>query len=171
MFFEVATLASDAAMSVKTELPDLLYTSAVSVASIQALKNSKLPALSFVNQHSNRVNQTISVLFATVSSIGLHYKFDPNAGTLLISGLTLATLVPAALHAGSDTAKSWAFNWILYQLVKTRAADVAAVQEGIPSGKATIPVASPGVIAAAHEDGPAKALVKKKRKRKTVKRK
>ena len=154
---------ADAAMKVTTELPDLLTTSAVSVASIQALKNSKVPALSFINQHSSRANQAVSVLFALVSSIGLHYKFDPTTGTLLISGLTASALAQAAFHTAFDTTKSWSFNWILYQLIKTREKDVAAVVEGGLGPTET--VVPPGVAASAAEIRPVHKSRKSKGKR------
>ena len=102
--------ASD--IPVSTELPALLSTSALTVAIIQWMKNSALPWLGFVNHDSPGVNRTLAWLAAVISGVGIHYKYDPAVGALTITGLTLATVVTAGVSA----AKSYGFNWLVYNL-------------------------------------------------------
>ena len=129
-------------MPVTTELPGLLTTSAMSVAVIQWLKNAKF--IPFVTQHSTGINRALGWATALMSATGLHYKYDASNGTLILTGLTLTAIA----HASYDTVQSYAFNWLIYNgLVKSRAADVAAVAEGVR----TIPVAPPGVVTAGVE--------------------
>ena len=129
-------------MPVTTELPGLITTSAMSVAIIQWLKNTKY--LPFINQHTTGINRMVGWGTAMLSATGLHYTYDAHSGTLTLTGLTLMTVA----HALFDTTKSYAFNWLIYNgMVKSRAADVAAVAEGVRP----VPVAQPGVVAAGVE--------------------
>lgn len=141
-------------MPVSTELPGLLTTSAMSVAIIQWLKNAKW--VPFMDQHTAGINRAVSWGAAFLAATGLHYNYDPNSGTLTIMNLTAMAIV----HAMWDATKSYAFNWLIYNTsgIKTRAADVAAVAEGVPAKK----VVGPGVAAAgaemAAEPGPTKGV-------------
>lgn len=112
-------------MSVTTELPALISTSALSVAFIQWVKNSQLPILSAFSQQSAGLNRTLSWLVAMVTGIGIHWHYDPALGALTITGLTLAAVTSAAIN----TAKSYGFNWFIYNVsgVKQRSSDAAAV--------------------------------------------
>lgn len=139
LFFQVADV-----MPVSTELPALISTSAMSVAIIQWMKNTKL--VPFMDQHTAGINRLFGWGSAFTSAIGIHYSYDAHLGSLTITGLTLYAIV----HACMDATKSYAFNWLIYNgMVKGRAADVAAVAEGIVPR--AVPVAQPGVIAAGKE--------------------
>jgi len=59
-------------------------------------------------QFASWLNRALAALFAGVAAVGIHYQFDPGAGTLLISGLTLETIVPGALL--------WLKQFILQQM-------------------------------------------------------
>jgi hypothetical protein len=107
MLFQVTDV-----MPVSTELPALLSTSALSVAIIQWMKNSLLPGLGFINHDSPKVSLTLSWLAALISGLGIHYTYNPDVGTLTITGLTMVALVTTGLQ----TAKSWGFNWLVYHL-------------------------------------------------------
>lgn len=136
-------------MPVSTELPALISTSAMSVAIIQWIKNTKY--VPFVNQHTAGVNRLLGWGSAFCSAIGIHYSYDAHLGNLTITGLTLYAIV----HAALDATKSYSFNWLIYNgMIKGRAADVAAVAEGVPA----TPVAQPGVIAAGVEQAAQKPL-------------
>src|SRR5438105_118318 len=114
-------------MPVSTELPGIISTSALSVAIIQWLKKSKHPSLAFINQHSDNVNIFANIVAAFVSATGLHFTYDSQLGTILLTNLTPAII----RHGVFETARSYAFNWLIYEgIVKKRAADVAAIQEG-----------------------------------------
>jgi hypothetical protein len=129
-------------MPVATELPGLITTSAMSVAIIQWLKNTKW--VPFINQHSAGINRMVGWGSALLSATGLHYTFDAHTGTLTLTGLTLMTIA----HAVWDTTKSYAFNWLIYNgMVKGRAADVTAISEGVRA----IPVATAGAVKAGVE--------------------
>ena len=97
-------------MPVSTELPALISTSALSVAIIQWFKNSNLSIFKAFNQQSTGLNRTVAWLAAIVSGVGIHYHYDPALGSLTITGLTAATL----WSAGIQSAKSYAFNWLIY---------------------------------------------------------
>jgi hypothetical protein len=132
-------------MPVSTELPALISTSALSVAIIQWFKNSNLPIFKAFNQQSSGLNRTVAWLAAFISGVGIHYQYDASVGALTITGLTATAL----WHTGIDSAKSYAFNWLIYNTaIKSRAADVAAVAAG--GGKAQV-VVSPGVKVAGVE--------------------
>ena len=59
-------------------------------------------------QFASYLNRTLAALFAGIAAIGINYQFDPGAGTLLISGLTLDSLVGAGLL--------WLKQFILQQM-------------------------------------------------------
>lgn len=99
-------------MPVSTELPALISTSALSVAIIQWMKNSALPGLGFVNHDSPGVSRTLAWIAALISGVGIHYHYDPALGALTITGLTGTALMSAGLNA----AKSYGFNWFVYNL-------------------------------------------------------
>lgn len=133
------------AMPVSTELPSLITTSAITVAAIQWLKNTKL--IPFINQHSSTVNRVVGWTAAFITAAGLHYTWDANTGTLTLTNLHLMSI----LHAAGDTTKSYAFQWLIYKgIVQTPARDVAAVTEGVPA-RVVVPV---GAVVAAGEQGP-----------------
>jgi hypothetical protein len=133
--------AVDSPMPVSTELPALISTSALSVAIIQWFKNSQLPIFKAFSQDSTGLNRTVAWLAAVIAGIGIHYHYDPALGALTITGLT----IPALVSTGVNSAKSYAFNWLIYNTaIKSRAADVSAVASGMP----VTPVASPGAVKA-----------------------
>jgi len=97
-------------MPVSTELPALISTSALSVAIIQWFKNSSLPIFKPFSQDSPGLNRLVAWIAAIISGVGIHYHYDPALGSLTITGLTAATL----WSAGIQSAKSYAFNWLIY---------------------------------------------------------
>lgn len=129
-------------MPVQTELPALITTSAMCVAVIQWLKNTKL--VPFMDQHTAAINRTVAWMAAMISAAGIHYTWDAATATLTITGLHASTII----HAAADVTKNYAFQWLIYKgIVKGPAADVAAVQEGVPVAA----VAPAGVVASAKE--------------------
>jgi hypothetical protein len=102
--------ATEPVMPVSTELPALISTSALSVAIIQWFKNSDLPIFKAFNQQSSGLNRTISWIAALIAGVGIHYHYDSSLGALTITGLT----GPALWSAGVNAAKSYAFNWLVY---------------------------------------------------------
>lgn len=140
----VAQAAVESPMSVSTDLPAIISTSAISVALIQAVKNSQWPMLKAFSQESSGLNRTLSWLAALIAGVGIHYHYDPSLGALTITGLT----GPAIYSAGVSAMKSYGFNWLIYNTaVKGRAADVAAVAGGVP----VTPVVGPGVVKAGED--------------------
>ena len=108
-------------MPVSTELPALISTSALSVAIIQWMKNSALPGLGFVNHNSAGINRTLAWLAAIISGVGIHYHYDPALGALTITGLTATAL----LSTGLNSAKSYAFNWLIYNTTLKKSAQIS----------------------------------------------
>jgi hypothetical protein len=97
-------------MPVSTELPALISTSALSVAIIQWMKNSSLPFLKPFSQQSSGLNRTVAWVAALIAGVGIHYHYDSALGALTITGLTGPAIVSAAINA----AKSYSFNWLIY---------------------------------------------------------
>jgi hypothetical protein len=118
-------------MPVSTELPALISTSALSVAIIQWFKNSDLPIFKAFNQQSSGLNRTVAWLAAIIAGVGIHYQYDASAGSLTITGLTVAAL----WHTGMDSAKSYAFNWLIYNTAvkgKKNKPEVATTAPAVP---------------------------------------
>lgn len=129
-----------------SEVVTTVTASAMSVAVIQWLKNTKL--IPFMDQHTAGLNRFAGWLAAFGSSVGIHWTFDHTAGTLTLTGLTLAAIG----HTAWDTTKSYAFQWLVYRgIVKDKAADVAAVAEGMPAQIAVSPGAAQAGISKAKE--------------------
>lgn len=68
---------------------------------IQAMKKSELAIFSFLGTEKNksRANLVMSILMAFITSIGIAYKYDSTAGTLVITGLTVANVTHLAWHS------------------------------------------------------------------------
>jgi len=132
-------------MPVSTELPGLITTSAMTVAIIQWLKNTKL--VPFIDQHSSTLNRVVGWCAAFISAAGLHYTWDASTGTLTLMNIHVASI----MHGAADVTKSYAFQWLIYKgIVQAPARDVAAVTEGVPA-KVVVPA---GAVVAAGEQGP-----------------
>lgn len=63
-------------------------TAIVSALIIQALKNADWAT--WFNRQTPRANLVLSMIVAYATSIGVHFAWDGEKGTLLITGLTLA---------------------------------------------------------------------------------
>jgi hypothetical protein len=84
--------------------------SAITVAAIQWLKKSSwFPWLS--DTSSKLALRGTSLLTAFAAAAGIHFTFSAEAGTLAVSGLTVATILPA-LWAWL---KSMVFNELIFQ--------------------------------------------------------
>lgn len=88
---------------------------------IRALKQSRAPWLSWVNEHSWLVNRTLGIGAALAVSLGLSYQYSYTPDgvlTLSLSGLTIASLI--------DHGRTWLVGYILQQTgyrVTERASD------------------------------------------------
>ena len=80
------------------EVLDTLSASAISVAIIQWLKNTKL--IPFMDQHTSGINRIVAWVMAFLAGTGIHYQFDHATGTLTLTGLTVATIL--AYRRGHD---------------------------------------------------------------------
>lgn len=128
-----ASVPTEPVMPVSTELPALISTSALSVAIIQWMKNSSLGILKPFSQQSTGLNRLVAWLAAVVAGVGIHWHYDPALGALTVTGLTAAAL----WSTGINSAKSYAFNWLIYNTaVKGR-----VVQPVVP---APAPASAPG---------------------------
>ncbi len=132
-------LTSEPTMS--NEILSTVAASALVVSALEWLKNTKW--LPFVNQHSAGINRMIGWLAAFCTGTGIHYTFNQDAGVLTITGLSAGIII----HTITTTSKQYAVQWLIYQRIKGRASDVAAIAEGVRP----VPVASPGAIVAGAE--------------------
>lgn len=126
---------------VTTELPALLTTSAMTVAVIEWLKNTKL--VPFMSQHTAALNRTVAWLAAFCTGTGIHYQFDATAHSLTITGLSLAVIG----HAVWDTTKSYAFNWMLYKGIIKPAQATKQVASTLANVMPNAPMVTPVVVA------------------------
>jgi hypothetical protein len=65
----------------------------------------------FINEHSNTLNRSLSVVGATLTTLGIHLQWNHDLGTLTISGLTVATI--GALAWGAI--KNFAWQEMIYR--------------------------------------------------------
>src|SRR4051812_17523007 len=70
-----------------------LTTSAVIVYVLEVAKRSNL--LPWITAHTKYMNRFASVVAACASAVGIHFTFDHISGTLMITGLSLATVLSA----------------------------------------------------------------------------
>ena len=52
----------------------------------------------WIAPHTKALSRTLSALLAATAAIGIHFAFDVEAGTLLISGLTVTGLAHGVWH-------------------------------------------------------------------------
>ncbi len=123
------------------ELLSTVAASTLVVSAMEWVKSTKW--VPFINQHSAGINRMVGWLAAFCTGTGIHYTFNQDAGVLTITGLSIGVII----HTLMTTSKQYAVQWLIYQQVKGRASDVAAIAEGSNA----VPVASPGAIAAGVE--------------------
>ena len=99
--------------------------SALVVYGIELMK--KTSWLPWITRTSDNVNRTVSTLLAAATALGIHSTFDASRGTLVITGLTMASL----LHFGLDWLRSFVFQQMIYKgVIKPQATSAKA--EPIP---------------------------------------
>lgn len=85
-----------------------LAASILVVYGLQLVK--RVPFIPWVTEHSKRLNAFLSALLALGTAIGIHMEFDPNAGTLLVTGLTASGMA----HAGWQWFTQWAYQQAIW---------------------------------------------------------
>jgi|GraSoiStandDraft_29_1057270.scaffolds.fasta_scaffold2489831_1 hypothetical protein len=89
--------------------------SALVVYGMELLK--KASWLPWINRSTDTVNRIVAGTLAVGTALGIHTKFDPQHGTLLITGLTLASIA----HFGFDWVRSFVFQEMIYKgVIKPR---------------------------------------------------
>lgn len=80
-------------------------TALVSSLIIQWMKESQIAIFNFLGTEKSKanINLCFSILVAFITSIGIGYKYDSTAGTLLVTGLTVAGLEHGLWH--------WFIQW------------------------------------------------------------
>ncbi len=81
-------------------------TALISSLIIQALKNSELSIFNFLGKDAtkSKANLIFSIVVAFITSIGIGFKYDAAAGTILLSGITAAGIQHGLWH--------WFVQWI-----------------------------------------------------------
>jgi hypothetical protein len=97
--------------------------SALVVYGLELLKNASW--FPWINRSSDAVNRIVAGILAVATALGIHTKFDPQHGTLLITGLTLASVA----HFGFDWLRSFVFQEMIYKgVIKPRVVTTTRVQ-------------------------------------------
>ena len=84
-----------------------------SVYVIEFLKKTRL--MPFVTQHTVALNRWLGVIASGVATLGIGFSFDSEAGSLMITGLTAATIAHNAWH--------WFTQWAVQQFVYSTAVE------------------------------------------------
>ena len=81
-------------------------TALISALIIQAMKKSELTIFNFVGTDSNkaRANLYLSIVIAFFTSLGIGFKYDETAGTILLTGITSAGILHGLWH--------WFVQWV-----------------------------------------------------------
>ena len=100
--------------------------SALVVYALELLK--KASWFPWINRSSDVLNRMVSGILAVATALGIHTKFDAQHGTLLITGLTLASVA----HFAFDWLRSFVFQEMIYKgIIKPRFATTSEVRKGI----------------------------------------
>ena len=91
------------------ELLSQISASAVVVALLNHLKQSAW--VPFINANSKWVNRLVAGVFAVATSLGMHFSFDADIGTLTVTGLTAAGMA----HSGWEVVKAYVVQHYMYK--------------------------------------------------------
>jgi hypothetical protein len=64
----------------------------------------------WLTAETKTLNRWAAALMALAAAIGIHAEFNPDTGTLLVTGLTMWGIG----HAAFDMARSWIFQQVIY---------------------------------------------------------
>ena len=80
------------------------------VASVYAIELLKrLESIPFIHDQSRVINRWLGVIASGLATVGIGFTFDSQAGTLLITGLSLGTI--------AATVWQWFTQWALQQVI------------------------------------------------------
>jgi len=85
-------------------------TALMAALAIQALKNSGWAT--WFNRETGRANLFLSAVVAAVTSVGIHFAYDATAGTIVITGVTMA-----AAHALYQTSLQFSAQHVWYKAI------------------------------------------------------
>jgi hypothetical protein len=116
-----------------------ITTGALTVAFINWLKSSSV--FPWITAERKTLLRVIAGVLAGVKAIGITYTWNPDAHTLVIGGLTLATILGGTWH----WLQSFVTQELIYQTTKSRQPagtiavpvvnDVAVIPAAAPAGK------------------------------------
>lgn len=85
-------------------------TAVIAAYALQAVKKS--PLFPWLTVETGRLNLAVSILIASLASLGIHYQWHgAEDGTLIITGLTLANLKAFVTHAAAQ----WTAQHVAYR--------------------------------------------------------
>jgi hypothetical protein len=85
-------------------------TALIAALAIQALKNSGWAT--WFNRETGKANLFLSLVVAAIAQAGIHWTYDATAGTLVITGLTMA-----AAHALYQTSLQFSAQHVWYKAI------------------------------------------------------
>jgi hypothetical protein len=118
---------------VSTDTLTIPTVSALSVAAIQYLKKSSwFPWLS--DESSNFALRLASVFTALGSAVGIHFVYSASEGTLMVSGLTMAAILPA----GWAWLKQLVWNELVFQTAVKAPGNAVVAAKATPAGQVQV---------------------------------
>lgn len=101
-------------------LSSQIVVSAMIVYAIEWLKRMK--AIPWVTYESAKLNRSIAAVASAAAAIGIHFKFDHEAGALIITGLSVASLA----HGGWEVARAYITTKVMYDVTRRPALEKVA---------------------------------------------
>lgn len=81
-----------------------------SSSALEWLKRNKTITL-FTEKTAFYAQRVVGVVLAAAAAVGVHWTYDPAAGTLVVGGLSLAMILPAL----TETVRQWVLQEITYR--------------------------------------------------------
>lgn len=101
--------ATNAAHSIVSELPANIGAALALIPGLEWAKRSASPLLKWVNAETAPV---LAILGAACAAVGIHYSFDHNTGTLMITGLTLTAVLQGCFEVGKQwLTQHWGYKF------------------------------------------------------------
>lgn len=105
-----------------TDLSAQLVVAGIVVYLFEMVKKAKW--VPWITQDTKQLNKILAASVAALAALGIHWQFDPQSGTLLITGLTASSIQTAAW----EYAKQLVLQQGFYDLIVAKDNSVVRVE-------------------------------------------